>query len=119
MNSRYLVYYERTADTTGKYCDWSGFCPDLPGCVSVGDSLEHMREMMREAMEGLIESMEEDGDAVPPPAITSIDFAGQSPEMEVAYTVVEWLEVYVPAYATLTVKQAALVSAIQEQAHHG
>ena len=75
--------------------------------------------MMREAMEGLIELMVEDGDAVPPPAITSIDFAAQAPEMEVAYTVVEWLEIRVPAYATSTVQQAALASAIQEQAHHG
>ncbi len=114
MKKRYLVYYERTADTTGRYCDWAGFCPDIPGCVSVGDSLEHMRAMMREAMEGLLESMAEDGDLIPPPAATSIDFAATSPEEEVAYTVVEWLEVQVPQQAIFAGQQPALAGAAQE-----
>ncbi len=119
MKKRYLVYYERTMDTTGKYCDWAGFCPDIPGCVSVGDSLEHMRAMMREAMEGLMRLMAEDGDPVPPPTITSLDFTSAAAEMEVAYTVVEWLEVEVPQQALLSAQQPALFSATQETLHHG
>ena len=119
MKKRYLVYYERNADTTGRYFDWGGFCPDLPGCVSVGETLEEMRIMMREAIEGLMESMAEDGDPIPEPATTSIDFASETPSVDVEYCVVEWLEVRMPSQVTLASQQAALLSSAQEQTHHG
>jgi predicted RNase H-like HicB family nuclease len=40
-------------------------CPALPGLVTHGDTLSAAREMARDAMEGLIEVLIEDGEQVP------------------------------------------------------
>lgn len=41
--------------------------PALPGCVSQGDTREHALEMVREAIEVYLESLEAHGDPVPGP----------------------------------------------------
>ena len=119
MTQQFLVIYDHTSDTTGKTITWGGFSPDIPGCVSVGDTLEEMRTMMTEAIESRLEWMAEDGDILPEPKISTVDFADRTPAKGVAHSIVEWLEVRMPAQPALTVQQAALTSAIQEQAHHG
>lgn len=40
-------------------------CPALPGLVTYGQTLDEARHMARDAMEGLIEVMIEQGDAIP------------------------------------------------------
>jgi predicted RNase H-like HicB family nuclease len=42
--------------------------PDLPGCVSVGDSLDEVKAEIREAIEFHLEGMREDGAAIPKPS---------------------------------------------------
>jgi predicted RNase H-like HicB family nuclease len=39
--------------------------PDLPGCISVADTLEELRPMIEEALGFHIEGLVEDGDVVP------------------------------------------------------
>jgi predicted RNase H-like HicB family nuclease len=41
-------------------------CPSLPGCVSQGDTKENAIRNIREAIEGYVLALEEDGLAVPP-----------------------------------------------------
>ena len=48
-------------------------CPALPGLVTYGVSLDEARAMARDAMEGLIEVMLENGETVP---------EGDAPEVE-------------------------------------
>ena len=60
------------------------FVPDLPGCVSVGDNLDEMRRMIKEAIEFHIEAMVEDGDPLPPQT-----------------SLVEMVEVDIPQQATV------------------
>ena len=57
----YVVVLEPT--DTG----YSVYVPDLPGCVSVGDSREEAIEMITEAIELHIESLREHGEEVPAP----------------------------------------------------
>lgn len=64
---RYLVVIERTPNNYGAYV------PDLPGCISVGDSLEEVTANIREALELHLEGMLEDGDPIPPPTSTAIE----------------------------------------------
>lgn len=45
--------------------------PDLPGCISIGDNLQHAHEMAKEALGLHLWGMERDGDDIPEP--TSID----------------------------------------------
>lgn len=46
--------------------------PDLPGCFSAGDSLEHAIEMAREAIDGFVEIVMEDGGSIPDPQPLSV-----------------------------------------------
>jgi predicted RNase H-like HicB family nuclease len=41
--------------------NFSAYVPDLPGCVSVGDTLEEVKAEIREAIEFHLEGMREDG----------------------------------------------------------
>jgi antitoxin HicB len=40
--------------------------PSLPGCISEGDTLEEALENIKDAIQGYIESLEDDGLPVPP-----------------------------------------------------
>lgn len=42
--------------------------PDLPGCFSAGDTLEEAHEMAKEAIEGWIECVRDDGQEIPYPS---------------------------------------------------
>ena len=48
--------------------NFSAYVPDLPGCVSVGDTLEEAKAEIREAIAFHLEGMREDGTPVPPPS---------------------------------------------------
>ena len=58
---RYAVVFEKSADGYG------AFVPDLPGCVSAGDTLAETETMIREAITGHLQVMREFGDPIPEP----------------------------------------------------
>jgi len=74
----------------------SGFVPDVPGVVSTAANLEAMRQTMREAVEFHLEALAADGDSIPEPRTTTVDFAQEDPEHGVLSCIVEWLEIEVP-----------------------
>jgi predicted RNase H-like HicB family nuclease len=45
---------------------WVAECPSLPGCISQGDTKESAIGNIREAIEGYVLALEEDGLEVPP-----------------------------------------------------
>ena len=47
--------------------NWSAYVPDLPGCVAAGRTRQETERRIREAAEGHLEGMAEDGDAIPEP----------------------------------------------------
>ncbi len=47
--------------------NYGAWVPDLPGCVAVGDTVEEVEPLMREAIELHLAGMREDGDPIPPP----------------------------------------------------
>lgn len=49
---------------TGSYGAW---CPDLPGCVAVGETQDECITLMHEAIELHLEGMREDGEPIPHP----------------------------------------------------
>ena len=59
---RYAVVIEKGAK------NFSAYVPDLPGCVSVGDTLEKVKAEIREAIEFHLEGMREDGSPIPTPS---------------------------------------------------
>jgi len=57
--TEYPVIYER-GDT-----NWGAIVPDLPGCVSLGDTFEQVQENVKEAIELYIGVLHERGEPVP------------------------------------------------------
>lgn len=60
MNRKYLVVIEKADD--GSY---SAYVPDLPGCVSSGDTPEQVKALIQEAIEMYMEDMIADGEPIP------------------------------------------------------
>jgi len=92
MKRKFLVVYEVGANNL------SGFLPDSPGVIATAATLGAMRSAMREAAEFHLGGLVSDGDPIPEPTTTSIDFAEEDPEHGVFSCIVEWLEVAVPQY---------------------
>ena len=59
--SAYLVVIEGEGDS------FSGYAPDLPGCVAAGDTADEVRQLMHEAIPLHVESLRTHGEPVPPP----------------------------------------------------
>ncbi len=59
---RYMVVVERGQTS------WGAHVPDLPGCIAVGETRAEAMQLIREAIEFHIESLREDGLAVPSPS---------------------------------------------------
>lgn len=62
----YTVVIERADDGS-----FSVSVPDLPGCVSTGDSRDEALDMIREAIRGHLDVLRDHGDMVPPPRSTA------------------------------------------------
>lgn len=60
---RYAIVIEKSENNYGAWA------PDLPGCVAVGDSVDEVERLMREAIELHLSGMREDGDPIPPPSV--------------------------------------------------
>lgn len=41
-------------------------CPNLPGCISQGKTLKEVKENIKEAIEGYLESLEKHDEPIPP-----------------------------------------------------
>ena len=94
MTRDYLVVYEK-GDT-----NWSAFSPDIPGCGSLGDTLDDTRANMREAMELYLTEAAKAGESLPDATATSVDFHEFDPDHRTKQYVVEWLSVPLPQSST-------------------
>jgi len=65
--SKYLVVYEKAGQ------NYSAFCPDLPGCVATGLTLDEAEKNIRTAISLHLEGLKEDG-IIPPPPSSSAKF---------------------------------------------
>jgi predicted RNase H-like HicB family nuclease len=61
MSIKHAVIFEK-ADT-----NWAAYVPDLPGCITTGQTLEETERDIREAIEGHLTTLREFGDPVPVP----------------------------------------------------
>jgi predicted RNase H-like HicB family nuclease len=62
--SRYAVVIEKAEH------NFSGYVPDLPGCVATGATEGDVRRLLREAISFHLEGMREDGLSIPEPSST-------------------------------------------------
>ena len=92
MTRSYLVVFAKCRGS-----NFSGHAPDVPGCVSAGETLEEMEAMMREALEMHLEALHEGGATIPEPSTLNVEFKPEDFE-DAEYFVVEKLAVKVPAH---------------------
>ena len=62
MNVKYAVIFERAKN------NWAAYVPDLPGCMTTGNTIEETKANIREAIRGHIDTLREYGDPIPPPS---------------------------------------------------
>lgn len=62
--TQYLVVFEQTPN------NYAAYVPDLPGCVTTGDTREEVEANIREAIEFHLDGLREHGDPVPEPSAT-------------------------------------------------
>ena len=58
---RYVVVVEEGEE------NWSGYVPDLPGCIATGSSRAEVEQRLREAIPFHLESLALHGDPIPAP----------------------------------------------------
>jgi predicted RNase H-like HicB family nuclease len=66
MSDKYLAIIEQGDD--GSY---SGYFPDVPGCVSCGDTVDELKANLQEALDFHFEGMRRAGLPIPPPTSVS------------------------------------------------
>jgi predicted RNase H-like HicB family nuclease len=68
---RYAIVIEKAEN------NFSGYVPDLPGCVATGATVEETESVLREAIEFHIAGLREDGMQIPQPSsrVDYIDIA--------------------------------------------
>ena len=64
MRLNYAVVFEQTPN------NYSAYVPDLPGCISTGESLEDVQSTIREAITFHIEAMLEHSEPLPEPKMS-------------------------------------------------
>ena len=58
---RFAVVIEEGPD------NYSAYSPDLPGCVTTGQTVDEVKRNMREAISGYLQSMRDAGEPIPEP----------------------------------------------------
>jgi predicted RNase H-like HicB family nuclease len=59
---RYAIVIEKAEN------NYAAYVPDLPGCVTTGDTIEETEQQIREAIEFHIRGLREDGLPIPEPS---------------------------------------------------
>jgi predicted RNase H-like HicB family nuclease len=84
---RYLAVYEHRKD------GYSGFVPDLPGCISSGKTLEMMQCGIRTAVDAFIAERTNHGEEMPPSVTRIVHFPRPREGHGIDHWVVEGVEV--------------------------
>jgi predicted RNase H-like HicB family nuclease len=61
MSRRYAVIFEQAEN------NWAAYVPDLPGCITTGETLEETERNILEAMQGHLRTLREFGEPIPEP----------------------------------------------------
>jgi predicted RNase H-like HicB family nuclease len=102
MKRSYMVIYERAAED-----NWGAWVPDVGGAVGAGDSLDLVRQSVREGIAIQLEYLAEQGSEAPPAVCKVVDLSEFDPE---PHYEIEWMTVDVPEVVTHSAdlaKQAA------------
>jgi len=63
---KYTIIIEKAED------NYSAYCPDLPGCIATGATVEETTQRMKEAIEFHIEGLEREKMPIPEPSAAAV-----------------------------------------------
>ena len=93
MTKQYPVIYE----WAGK--NFSGYAPDVPGCIATAKTLPEMRSALKSALEAHLQWLKADGNPLPDPSDSvTVDMEpdAEFPQPRGYYVIVEMLDVTMP-----------------------
>lgn len=90
MKKTFLVVYEKGRKNYG------GFAPDVPGCISLGDTLDEIRANLLEALQLYMDTAAELGYPLPEPTSSTVTVPIEGEKDTKITYVVERLTVNVP-----------------------
>jgi predicted RNase H-like HicB family nuclease len=90
MTREYLVVYELA---NGSY---SGYAPDLPGCITTGNTHEEIRENMRAGVENHVGSLVMQGAEVPSAVVHIIQCPKPVRDTDVQHWIAERMKIEIP-----------------------
>ncbi len=64
--TKYVIIVEKAGN------NYSAFCPDLPGCIATGETVDETVEMMKEAIKLHIEELKKEGLELPEPTTKAV-----------------------------------------------
>ena len=64
----YVAVLEAANDEAGQFANYSAFVAGLPGCITVGDTVDDIEANLREAIELHLEGLAAEGRPVPAPS---------------------------------------------------
>ena len=67
MTITYAVLFEQAEG------NWAAYVPDLPGCMTTGNTLEQTELNIREAIQGHLRTLRDFGDPIPQPTSVAKD----------------------------------------------
>lgn len=62
------MQYAIIIETAPNSRNYSAYVPDLPGCITTGETIEEVTRLMQEAIEFHLEGLREDGLPIPQPS---------------------------------------------------
>jgi predicted RNase H-like HicB family nuclease len=62
MSVKYAVIFEQAQS------NWAAYVPDLPGCMTTGQTLDETKRNIREAIQGHLETLRAFGEPIPEPS---------------------------------------------------
>ncbi|MCK4637253.1 MAG: type II toxin-antitoxin system HicB family antitoxin [Methanomicrobia archaeon] len=60
---RYTIIVEKAGS------NYSAYCPDLPGCIATGATVDETIERMKKAIEFHIDGLKKEGSEIPKPSV--------------------------------------------------
>jgi predicted RNase H-like HicB family nuclease len=93
MTRQYPVVYE----WAGK--NFSGYAPDIEGCMATAKSLAKMRATLKSALEAHLQWLQDDGDAIPEASdhvMVDMEDDAEFPHKPGYYVIVEKLDISMP-----------------------
>ena len=93
MTRQYPVVYE----WSGK--NFSGYAPDVPGCMATAKTLDLIRSMLKGALESHLQWMQDDGDPIPNASdevTVDMEPDAEFPQPRGYYVIVERLSITMP-----------------------